>query len=273
MPAFWKVGGIILLWLLTAYCSPLFAARSLSITSDKSSLFGGEEAIITASASGFTDGEIIYIKGALYQEGSTNYFGYTQKDSSWVKNGESTTNQRQASIGIWDGKLVVKSDFSDSGYKGEGEYRAKVGFYYLTSGGNVSSVNWSTNSLLMTLNEPDPTPTNSPTPTNTPTNSPQPTSIHTPIFTPKPTNTSSPKPTEKKTLTPTKNMSEMSTSSGQQGEEEDVLGAKADDTATSSVTMERVPSYKVFIITFLFIGIGSALLSLAFVLRKQFFSS
>jgi hypothetical protein len=54
---------------------------------------------------------------------------------------------------------------------------------------------------------------------------------------------------------------------------ETILGAENTNTSTSSVTMERTPSKKVFIITSLFIGIGSALLSLVFVLRKQFFNA
>jgi hypothetical protein len=102
-----------------------------------------------------------------------------------------------------------------------------------------------------------------------PTNTPQSTSTNTP----KPTNTSTPKPTEKGTATPTDIPSETSTSSGQTDEEGDILGAKEGNTATSSVTLERAASRKVFIITFLFIGIGCAGLSLAIVLRKQFFNS
>jgi len=272
MPAFWKVGVCILLWLFSAFLSPLFAARSLSIESDRSSLFGEEVAVITASVSGFTDGETIYIKGAFFQEGSTNYFGYTQKDSTWIKNGESTTSQRSITFGSWDGKLTVKSDFVDSGYKGEGEYKIKVGYYYLTSGGNMSSVNWSTNSLSMALNEPDPTPTNSLAPTNTPTNTPIPTCTTTPTSTPKLTSTPTIKPTVKTTITPVM-LSSHSADTNKIREEGDILGKEEHQISTSSVTLERTPSHKVFIITFLFIGMGSALLSLLYVLRKQLFSS
>ena len=74
--------------------SHVLAARSMTITSDKTSLFGDEEMTITASASGFTPGETIYIKGAFYQEGSTNYFGFTRSGDSWIKNGDTSTSQR-----------------------------------------------------------------------------------------------------------------------------------------------------------------------------------
>lgn len=179
----------------------VFAARSLTISVNKDSLFGDEEVILTASASGFTNGETIYIKGAFYQEGSTNYFGYTKNGDNWIKNGDSTLNQKSIQIGQWDGSILAKSDFADSGYKGEGGYKFKIGFYYLTSGGNLSSVNWSANNLDINLNEPDPTPTNTPTPTQIPT----PTS--TPTSTPTPTPTRVPIPT----LTPKLSVSPTST--------------------------------------------------------------
>lgn len=166
-----------LLSLFIAFSSSriVLAARSLSITADKETLFGDEETVITASSSGFVNGETIYIKGAFYQDGINNYFGYTKNSDTWVKNGESTTSQKQIKVGDWDGKLSVKSDFSDSGFKGEGSYKFKVGFYYITSGGNISSVNWSSNALDIGLNEPDPTTTPTNTPAPAPTNTPMPT--------------------------------------------------------------------------------------------------
>ncbi len=178
--------------------SQVVAARSMTISADKTSLFGDEAMTITASASGFSPGETIYIKGVLYQEGSTNYFGYTKNGDAWIKTGDTSTNQRLMVIDAWDGNLSIKSDFSDSGYKGEGDYKAKVGFYYTTSGGNLSSVNWSGNTISVLLNEPDPTPTNTPTPTPTP----RPT--ETPTVTPAPTSTKTPTPTptNKPTATP-----------------------------------------------------------------------
>jgi len=277
MPALWKVGVVIFLWLLCGRSNFVIAARSMSIVGDKTSLDGDEYLTLTASSSGFTDGEVILIKGAFFQDGSTNYFGYTKKDSDWINNGDPTVNQRSVVVGQWDQTMMVKSNFSDSGFKGEGEYRLKLGYYYKTGSGENSSVNWSTNSLIILLNEPDPTPTNSPTPTNTPSATPQPTSTHTPTPTSKSTNTPSQKPsirpTEKIEANNASLVNTISSSSQQINMNETILGAENTNTSTSSVTMERTPSKKVFIITSLFIGIGSALLSLVFVLRKQFFNA
>ena len=110
-------------------------------------------------------------------------------------------------------------------------------------------------------------PTFTPTPVPTDTSTPRPTATPLPTHTP----TSTPKPTEKGTATPTQTLSEASQSSDLNKEKEDILGAKTENVSTSSVSMERAASRKVFIITFLFIGIGCAGLSLAIVLRKQFF--
>jgi hypothetical protein len=145
------------------------AARSLSIESvSKNNLFGDEDLTITASASGFTEGETIYIKGAFYLDTKTNYFGYTKNGDTWIKNSSSSTSQRQIKVGDWDYKLIVKTDFTDSGYVGENSYKLKLGYYYLTSGGNLSPINWTTNSVDLEISEPDPTP--NPTPTSTPSN-------------------------------------------------------------------------------------------------------
>lgn len=134
-----------------------FAARSVSITSDKNSLFSDEELTLSASMSGFAEGETIYLKGAFFKEGSTNYFGYTKNGDSWIKNSTTATEQRAIQIGNFDGVVIVRSDFDDSGYSGSGDYSLKLGFYYITSGGNVSSVNWSSNILSVLLEAPTPT--------------------------------------------------------------------------------------------------------------------
>ncbi len=125
--------------------------------------------LVVASHSGFTTGETIYVKGAFYKDGSTNYFGYTRKDDSWVKNGASMLDQRGIKIGEWDGNLLVKSDFTDSGYQGEDGYYFKLGFYYPNSTGGYSSVNWSSNILAINVNAPDAAPTPSLVPTAQPT--------------------------------------------------------------------------------------------------------
>jgi len=138
-----------------------YSARKISITSDKDTLSLDQEMIVTASSSGFTDGEKIYIKGAFYKEGSSNYFGLTKFDTSWIKNSASVKSQREIVIGSWDNSAVVKLDYEDSGFTGIGDYKFKLGFYYLTSSGNTSSVNWSENSLALKIDN-EPTPTSSP---------------------------------------------------------------------------------------------------------------
>ncbi len=172
---------LIVLLLLFRFVPECFASRSLSIVEDKTVVTGDELVTLTASLSGFTTGENIYMKAAMYQDGSTNYFGFTQNGNNWVKSGDSITDQRQIQIGSWDGSLLVKSDSGDSGYKGEGDYKIKVGFYYFTSGGNLSSVQWSTNSVDIHINEPDPTATSVP-PSPTPTLSPTPVRLPTPTI-------------------------------------------------------------------------------------------
>ena len=71
-------------------------------------------------------------------------------------------SQRELSIGTWDNLLVVKPDYEDNGFIGIGEYRFKVGFYYLTSSGNTSSINWSLNEINIKI---DSAPTVAPSPT------------------------------------------------------------------------------------------------------------
>ncbi len=190
--------GVFLCFLLLS-AKQADATRAISISTNKSTLFGFDEMVINASMSGFTNGETIYVKGAFYKDGTSNYFGFTKNGNNWVKNGDTTTSQRQVTVGNWDGNITVKSDFDDGDYKGEGDYKVKLGFYYLTSGGNLSSVNWSSNSVDVAINNPDPTSTPIPTPTNTPV---PPTATPKPTATPttKPTATAVPKPTITKVL-------------------------------------------------------------------------
>ncbi len=246
--------------------SPVFATRNFTIAANKSTLLGDEELAITASASGFTDGETIYIKGAFFQNGSTNYFGYTKSGDSWVKNSASNTTQRSIKIGEWDSAVVVKSDFDDSGFKGEGDYSFKIAFYYLTSGGNLSSINWSTNALTLNINAPDPTPTPIPTPTNTPMPTPTPPVL--PTSTPTPVKVSTPTPI--KTATPT--ISIATTPESMESSIDAVLGVSSvnnEKTESSASSTKTALSIKPIIIILLLVGMGLALLSLVFLWQKR----
>ena len=212
---------------------------------------------ISASSSGFASGEEILIKGAFFKDGKTNYFGYSKNGDSWIKNGETSQNQLKVKIGEWNNILNVKSDFDDSGYDGEGEYKFKVGFYYTTSGGNLSSVNWSDNNLTISISEPDPTPTATPQPTQTPTSTPSKTS--TPIPTKTPTPTPSKTPTSKPSPTATTETidEDFSSDSGE------VLGM---ETATNSpspstdVSGSNDPENKNMIIATIFVVLGTLLI-------------
>lgn len=144
----------------------VFAARNIYITSDKSSLGAEGELTITASPSGFTNGEKIYIKGAFFKEGSSNYFGLTKNNDSWINNSTTALSQREVNIGEWDNILVTKPDYSDNGFTGTSDYRFKIGFYYLTTSGNTSSVNWSINEINIKINS---VPTVAPSPAKTST--------------------------------------------------------------------------------------------------------
>lgn len=252
---FFIIGVFITVCFFIAFPFHVLAARSMTITSDKTSLFGDEEMTITASVSGFTPGETIYVKGAFYQEGSTNYFGYTRSGDSWIKNGDTATSQRSIVVDFWDGNLSVKSDFADSGYKGEGEYKAKVGFYYTTSGGNPSSVNWTGNNVTVSLNEPDPTPTSTPTPTPTPQ------ATATPTSTPTPTKTPAPTPTPKPTATPTSTPTLMPTPDETPDATPMVLGESVTNDEASPSAFVSNNSWKPLVISMLLVATGLAILA------------
>lgn len=160
----------LLLLFLVCVLSPssAYAARNVIISSDKSSISINDELNISASLSGFTNGEKVYIKGAFFKDGSSNYFGLTKSNDSWIKNSTTALSQREVIIGNWDNLIAVKPDYSDSGFAGSGSYKFKLGFYYLTSGGNASSVNWSANNLDISLDSPpSQPPTTAPTKAST----------------------------------------------------------------------------------------------------------
>lgn len=171
----WVCLGILLLIFVTLP-ERVFASKKITFNTNKITLLHEEEIELIASCSGFSSGEQLFIKGVFFKEGSTNYFGYTKKNDSWIKNSTKITDQRQVSIDSWDGKLQVKSDADDSGFSDSGTYKLKIGFYTINSSGDPSSVSWSETITDITLNKPSPTNTPSSTPTKTPTPKKTPTS-------------------------------------------------------------------------------------------------
>lgn len=183
----------------------------------------GESLNVTLTFSGFTTDETIYVKGAFFSEGSTNYFGLTKNGDTWVKNSGSATTQPSVKVSSSPATLQVKNDPFDSGFHGEGEYKFKVGYYYLTSGGNLSSVNWSDTILSIRLAAPVPTSTPTPTPKPTPTSVQLPTpTIHT-------SNTTD------TTLT-------IANGNNVQGEEEDVPEVPTMSVLSAQITPTSIPT-------------------------------
>lgn len=246
-----------LLWL--AFVSHVSAARVMTITGNTSSLLGDDMLTVTASPSGFTDGETIYLKGAFFQSGTSNYFGFTKNEEVWVKNSASNLSQRQVKIGDWDGTIYLKVDFSDSGYKGEGEYPIKIRYYY----GSSMTADWSANSLLVNISEPDPTITPTVNPTSTPTESPKLTSIPSAV----PTSTCTPmtpttvvareSPTPRHEVFESVTSDILGTSSGQI----DIGESKSYAPQTGATTSAMSHSLRPLSIALSFIASGFALLS------------
>lgn len=233
-------------FIIAFFLSPVsvFASRTLTISSNNPVIHGFDEmTVLISSMSGFTDGEAIYIKGAFYKDGSSNYFGFTKNNDSWIKNGDATSSQKQIQVGNWDKTLILKSDFDDSGYTnyGEGDYKVKVGFYYVTSGGNLSSINWSTNSVDVAMSSPDPTVT----PTNIP-----------PSATPVPTNT--PKPTSVPTNKPTIKIPSISTSVSSFSAGSSLSGVLGSSISAQPTKIEGASDKKVTVVNYfaLFVIIG-----------------
>ena len=145
--------------LLFFYCvSSAQASRKIIIKTDLNSLLENQELVVMASVSGFTTGDKLHVKGAFYKDGSSNYFGYTKYNNSWIKNSVATLEQPRVEIGNWDNSMIVKLDPLDTGFSGAGEYKFKLGYYYFTNTGNLSSVNWSENCLDLRLDAVIPSP-------------------------------------------------------------------------------------------------------------------
>ncbi len=145
----------------------VYGARSIKIDSYKDSFHNDEEGDVQVSLIGFEAGEEIHVKGAFAEDGSTNYFGFTNTNGEWIKNSVKTEDQPAVTVNNWDRKLKIKPDLSDTGFHGTDDYNFKIGFYYLTSSGNLSSVNWSDSVKVHIDFVPSPTPLPTALPTST----------------------------------------------------------------------------------------------------------
>lgn len=258
-----RYGLLVIILLLTPV--RVHAARAISISVSPDQLTGDEPLTITASPSGFTEGETVHVKGAFFVPGSTNYFGFSRVgDASWIKNIETALTQPKVTMGLWNNYLSVKSDTSDSGYQGEGEYSLKLGFYYVTGSGGLSSVQWSTNTVTVVLREPPSSPTVTPSTTPSCTPRPTPTATLSPTNTPVPTVTFSPLPVairQKTGITATRTSAILGISNQPPPEE-------------ATQTEVRVPSTEQnasrnIVFAFLAIGVGLGLLASAVALQQS----
>lgn len=239
------------------------AARAISIQVSGDTFVVDEPFEITASASGFSNGESVRIKGAFFLSGSTNYFGFSRLgDSSWVENIQSAVRQPEVVMGTWDNRLSVMGDAADSGYQGEGEYFLKLGYYYITGSGTLSPVQWSTNTVPVVLRDPEITPTRTPAPTATsaptasPTHTPRPTATRTPT----------PVPVSRSVMPAKKKNVIASASSGILGTYAIATGggAKRENNPVEPVK-QRTPRS---VFALLFVGIGTALSAFAIAMQK-----
>ena len=240
-------------------------AKSMTFTLSTDLLKGEQELIVIASPSGFTPQEILYIKGAFFKEGSSNYFGYTKHEETWIKNSVSTKHQRNVVVGEWDGTVVVKPDYSDTGFTGNGRYKFKIGFYTVASDGDISSVRWSETIASLEIEKPPPTPTHVPSNTLIPTQIPS----KTPTSTPTLLNTQIPIPSRTQSTISPSTVSKKPTK-----QEQEVLGEFSQQYATPSSIFfpEASPSDQVqqktnMIIPFGLIGLGTGILSLLSILQ------
>lgn len=258
---------VVLFWIVfLLFLFPLgtvSAARAVSIQVSGDSFLVDEPFLITASASGFSEGEILHIKGAFFMAGSTNYFGFSKVgDDAWTANIQSASNQPKVVIGTWNNALSVKGDGSDSGYQGEGEYLIKLGYYYITATGTISPVQWSVNTIPIMLRDPVVTPTPSPAPIPT----------HTPTPVIRPTDTPSPTATSKPTVIPTKIIPTSAQKSiAVASPSSDILGVHATAAGSGRRNMPPVPVGKVLprsVFALLFLGVGMAISAFALAVQK-----
>jgi hypothetical protein len=116
------------------------AAQSIVLSTIPSQITTNEQVTVSIIMLSFTANTKYYLKGAFVKNGSTNYFGITKVDDSWIKNNETYTKQYSIttdSSGNWTGSITVQPDSSDSGFGGSGAYLFKVGYY------KSSTVSWS----------------------------------------------------------------------------------------------------------------------------------
>ncbi len=113
---------------------------------------------------------VFYLKGAFFEDGSSNYFGQTKYVGNWVKNSQTYSSQYKIQTdfqGKWQGTIEFISDPQDSGFSSSGDYSFKVARYSATGSGPT----WSDTQTIYIneiISSPSPSPSVSPSPSLTP---------------------------------------------------------------------------------------------------------
>lgn len=140
---------------------------TLTFSNAPSSVEGEEAFEVDVSLLSAPKNQTYYLRAAFYEEGQTQYFGYTfNHENNWHNSPSEHTKFFKVSTGDggeWIGKLKARADLEASAFNGAGDYLFKIGRY--TEGGSLS---WSDNTATITITV-SPTPTPTPTPTITPT--------------------------------------------------------------------------------------------------------
>ncbi len=124
-----------------------------------------------------------YIKGAFKKSDSSNYFGFTKADNTWVKNNSSYSDQYHISTdssGNWSGNLEIQSDSEDSGFIGSGDYVFKVGRYTQSGSGPSWSNENTINILAIASQDNQESPTQTMVISSSKTNTPSPSTLQKP---------------------------------------------------------------------------------------------
>lgn len=167
--------------------SPGWGAMSLTFSGVPLEVEGEEEFEVEIALLSAPKNRVYFLRAAFFQEGTSNYFGYTLNNQGIWRNEVGEYCQfleiNTGEEGEWEGVLRARADLEAVGFQGPGEYLFKVGRY--TEGGSLS---WSDDEVGITIVvNPSPSPTLVPTPTSTPT--------PTPLSSPATEGSSSPAPT------------------------------------------------------------------------------
>ncbi len=261
--------GLGIIW---SFFVPLvFAAQSLTASDVPKTLDEKSEMQVTVSlnCAGCADS---YLRGVFYPSG-TSYFGYTQDNTGKWSNAPGSGCKEYYAVlstdlgkeGTWSGSIKVKPDTESSTYTGPGEYLFKVG-RYPGGCGSPSSGGWS-NESIVAITGPTHTPTPAPSATPNPTDIPHPTATHTPS--PASTPMTTPILTPSSGLTPPPTTTEIPDILGESStsgsiDESDTLPETNDEATVSGQKSGVSP----FMLSFLCIGVGFALLSAAVAWQK-----